>query len=117
MANLNHSINYIEFPLTDVTATKQFYGTVFGWSFQDFGPDYIGFSGAGLNGGFNRENNAVADGQGVLVVLFAADLEATERKVRDGGGQIIRNIYAFPGGRRFHFKDPNGNELAVWAEA
>ncbi len=86
MANLNHAINYIEFPLTDVTVTKQFYGAVSGWSFQDFGPDYIGFSGAGLNGGFSRENNASADGRGVLVVLFADDLEATERKVRDGGG-------------------------------
>ena len=116
MTHKNHSINYIEFPLVDNEATKAFYSGVFGWTFQDWGPTYISFTGAEVEGGFNGQDAVVAGASGVLVVLYADDLEATEQKVRDAGAEIAKGIYAFPGGRRFHFVDPNGNELAVWSE-
>lgn len=114
MANIDKTINYIELPLKELDATKTFYGTLFDWQFQDWGPSYISFSGAGIDGGFNGE--ASASDPGVLVVLFADDLEATEVAIRAAGGEIVQPIYTFPGGRRFHFRDPNGNELAVWSD-
>ncbi len=114
MANLDKSINYIELPLRDIEATKTFYGSLFGWQFQDWGPTYISFSGAGIDGGFNGE--ATANAPGILVVLFVNDLEAIEAAVRAAGGDIVQPIYTFPGGRRFHFHDPNGNELAIWSD-
>lgn len=116
MTNINHAINYIELPLVDNAATKRFYGEVFGWTFTDWGPNYISFSGAGVDGGFNGESGAPVNSPGVLVVLYADDLEKTGAAVRDAGGGIVQEIYAFPGGRRFHFRDPNGNELAVWSD-
>lgn len=112
----HHSINYIEFPLADVDATKAFYGQAFGWSFQDYGPDYVSFTGAAVDGGFNREAAASTTGSGVLVVLYSADLQATLQAVRDAGAPISREPFSFPGGRRFHFIDPNGSEVAVWSE-
>lgn len=112
----HHSINYIELPLTDVEATKAFYGGVFGWTFHDYGPDYQSFSGAAVDGGFNREAKASPPGNGVLVVLYSGDLEATLQAVRAAGAPILQEIFSFPGGRRFHFTDPNGNEIAVWSE-
>ena len=116
MAHRDKTINYIEFPLKDVAATKQFYGSVLGWKFQDWGPKYLSFNGAGIDGGFNGEDEAAIGKPGVLVVLFADNLEAVQADVKAAGGKILREIYEFPGGRRFHFADPNGNELAVWAE-
>tara|TARA_R110002096_G_scaffold136850_8_gene289718 strand:- start:164 stop:517 length:354 start_codon:yes stop_codon:yes gene_type:complete len=116
MTNINHSINYIEFPLVDPSKTKAFYAAAFGWTFTDWGPDYISFSGAGVEGGFNRERRVSAGAPGVLVILYAEDLAATERQIVDAGGEISTEAYAFPGGRRFHFTDPNENELAVWSE-
>jgi predicted enzyme related to lactoylglutathione lyase len=110
----HHSINYIELPLEDVEATKAFYGKVFGWTFHDYGPDYQSFSGAAVDGGFNRE--AAAAPGGVLVILYSNDLEATFKAVREAGAKILKEPYNFPGGRRFHFIDPNGAELAVWTE-
>lgn len=112
----HHRINYVELPLKDADATKHFYGTVFGWTFQDWGPDYLSFHGAGLDGGFDRTADASASGQGALVVLYSDNLEATEQVVRDYGAMIVKPIFSFPGGRRFQFIDPNGNELAVWSE-
>ncbi|WP_299664554.1 VOC family protein [uncultured Ruegeria sp.] len=116
MAHIHKAINYIEFPLTDPTATKKFYTSVFGWEFQEWGPNYLSFSGAGIDGGFNGEDKTPVQQPGVLVILFSHDLEASLVEIKEAGAAIIRDIYSFPGGRRFHFLDPNGNELAIWAE-
>lgn len=116
MSNIanDHRIDYIEFPATDIAATKQFYGQVLGWNFDDYGPDYVSFHDGRLAGGFAKTGEA--PGKGVLIVLYAADLEAMEAKVIEAGGTIVKPTFSFPGGRRFHFTDPNGNELAVWSE-
>ena len=111
----NDTINYIEFPATDIAATKRFYSGVFGWQFVDYGPNYVSFQGAGIDGGFTTDNSIAATG-GVLVVLYNKDLEGLNAKIAEHGGRVTRPIFQFPGGRRFHFLDPNGNELAVWAE-
>lgn len=116
MANADKQINYIELPLDKVAETKAFYGKAFGWEFTDWGPDYLSFSGAGIDGGFNGEASASDPGVGVLVILYADDLAGTLETVKEAGGEITKPIYSFPGGRRFHFLDPNGNELAVWSE-
>lgn len=116
MANINNTINYIELPLRDNSGTKAFYATVFDWQFTDWGANYISFSGAGIDGGFNGEDDAAVLAPGVLVVLYADNLEQTLNRITEAGATIIRPIYSFPGGRRFHFRDPNGNELAVWSE-
>ncbi|AEV37404.1 Glyoxalase/bleomycin resistance protein/dioxygenase [Pseudovibrio sp. FO-BEG1] len=117
MEHQDKSINYIEFPLLKTEETKSFYGSVFGWLFEDWGPNYISFSGAGVEGGFNGESGTPVQAPGVLVVLYAKDLAGTLATVREAGGKILQEIYSFPGGQRFHFADPNGNELAVWTEA
>jgi uncharacterized protein len=110
----NGRIDYIEFPASDVARTKAFYEQAFGWKFTDYGPDYTSFEDGRLAGGFTKEGK-VASG-GPLVVLYASDLAATEKKVRDAGGVIVKDAFPFPGGRRFHFSDPSGNVLAVWSE-
>src|ERR1700730_2533246 len=107
-------IDYLEFPTTDLRATKRFYNQVFGWKFQDYGPDYASFHDGRLAGGFTTE--ATVQKGGVLVVLYAANLEGIEAKVKEAGGKISKPTFSFPGGRRFHFADPSGNELAVWSE-
>ncbi len=104
-------IAYIELPSTNVAASKEFYGSLFGWKFQDWGPDYASFSEAGIAGGFNGGGDHRT--QAPLVILESGDLEATLEKVEAAGGTITMPIFAFPGGRRFHFKDPSGQELAV----
>ena len=106
-------IDYVEFPGTDLIATKAFYGAAFGWTFTDYGPDYAAFEGQGTDGGFSA--NADEAPKKPLAVLYAHDLEAMEAKVTAAGGAVTRPIFAFPGGRRFHFRDPSGNELAVWS--
>ena len=106
-------IDYIEFPGADLAATKGFYGQAFGWTFTDYGPAYAAMS-EGVDGGFNAHADDKAAAP--LVILYAHDLEAMEAKVRAAGAQILRPIYSFPGGRRFHFRDPSGNELAVFSE-
>lgn len=108
------SVDYIELPGSDIPATKSFYGCVFGWSFTDYGPDYVAFESDGRSGGFNAERKVVASG-GPLVVLYAADLDAMEAKVKSAGAEILSRE-EFTGGRRFHFRDPNGNEIAVWTK-
>lgn len=111
-------INYVELPAQDLEATKRFFTAAFGWSFQDYGPDYASFLDAGLDGGFYSADRAgtVAAGS-ALVVLYSADLEATLARVKEAGGAIVKDIFSFPGGRRFHFTEPSGNELAVWSDA
>ena len=106
-------INYIELPATDLAATKTFYGSCFDWQFEDYGDSYMAFSAAGIDGGFNADS-AVVQG-GVLAILHHDDLEQIYQQVIACAGVITREIYAFPGGRRFHFLDPNGNELAIWS--
>ena len=115
----HHKINYIEFASTDIERTKRFYATVFAWSFQDYGPEYISFSAAlaGIDGGFYKVQ--VHEGQAKfapLVVLYSADLKATEAAIVAAGGSIVVPTFEFPGGRRFHFADGVGNVLAVWSE-
>lgn len=110
----NGRIDYIEFPATDVAKTRVFYERVFGWKFTDYGPDYTSFADGRISGGFTKEGKVVRGG--TLVVLYASDLAAIEKKVRDAGGTITKDAFPFPGGRRFHFADPSGNELAVWSE-
>ena len=107
-------LDYIEFPTTDIEVAKAFYSAVFGWNTQDWGPDYSSFEDGRLTGGFRKEEK-VAPG-GVLVVIYAIDLEAIAAAVRANGGEIVQEIFSFPGGRRFHFTDPSGNELAVWSD-
>jgi len=107
-------VDYIELSVTSVPAAKQFYGAAFGWRFEDYGPDYVSFADGRLNGGFAKADS-VRPG-GALIVIFAVDLEATEKRVVAAGGKIVRPTFSFPGGRRFHFTDPSGNELAVWTD-
>jgi hypothetical protein len=110
----NFQMDYVEFPATDIEATKRFYSEVFGWSFTDYGPNYTSFHDGRLAGGFTMSAKPVKGG--ALVVLYAKDLAATQRTVVEAGGKITIEPFEFPGGRRFHFADPNGNELAVWSE-
>lgn len=116
LANQSNSnrIDYIEFPAADIAATKKFYTAAFGWTFTDYGPDYVSFEDGRMSGGFTKVQSV--SGNGTLVVLYASDLEKTEATVVKYGGKITKPPFTFPGGRRFHFTDPNGNELAVWSE-
>lgn len=110
-------IDYVEFPAADLDAAKTFYGELFGWTFEDYGADYCAFSDGRLEGGFHRtELSSNADSGAALIVFYARDLEALKARVLDLGGTIKTDIFPFPGGRRFHFLDPNGNELAVWSD-
>ena len=118
-AGNHHKINYIEFAATDVARAKQFYAAVFGWSFQDWGPDYISFeaANAGVHGGFRAAKPEEIRGDAApLVVLYSADLKATEKAILAAGGTIVVETFEYPGGRRFHFSDGVGNVLAVWSE-
>jgi uncharacterized protein len=108
-------IDYIELPARDIAGTKKFYETVFGWKFEDYGPDYTSFFDGRLAGGFTTDRPAPA--QALLVVIYASDLAAFQEKIKSAGGKISKDTFSFPGGRRFHFLDPNGNELAVWSDA
>ena len=107
-------IDYIELPAPDVAAAKRFYADVFGWKFTDYGPDYTSFEDGRIAGGLTKEG-MVARG-GALIVIFAVDLADVEARVRKAGGTIVKPTFSFPGGRRFHFTDPSGNELAVWSD-
>ena len=110
-------INYVEMPSKDIEATKAFFTSAFGWSFVDYGPEYVAIENAGLDGGFFKSDKVASTANGsVLVVLYSSDLEATLEGVKSSGGKVVQNIFSFPGGRRFHFSDPSGNEFAVWSE-
>ena len=110
-------INYLELPARDLDAVRSFYGSAFGWSFVEYGPDYLAFNDGAMDGGFYRADleSSTARG-GALIVLLSDELEATRDHVLASGGRLLKDIFSFPGGRRFHFADPNGNELAVWSE-
>ena len=110
------SINYIEYPAVDLVATKAFFSACFGWCFTDYGPDYTAFSDAGLEGGFYQSDLTSTSSSGAaLLVLVSEDLESSLAKVVANGGRIGKDIFSFPGGRRFQFFEPSGNELAVWS--
>lgn len=107
-------INYVEFKAADLERIKAFYSGVFGWVFTDYGPDYIAFAESGLDGGFERSDGPITNG--ALVILYHSDLERVLGSITRAGGRISKDLFHFPGGRRFHFLDPAGNELAVWCE-
>jgi predicted enzyme related to lactoylglutathione lyase len=110
----NFQMDYVEFPASDIDATRRFYSAVFGWRFTDYGPHYTSFFDGRLGGGFTMSAKPVKGGP--LVVLYAKALEEIQQKVIAAGGRIVIETFEFPGGRRFHFSDPNGNQLAVWSE-
>ncbi|WP_318312398.1 VOC family protein [Flagellimonas crocea] len=107
-------IDYIEFKTTDIGQTKKFYKEAFGWVFTDYGPNYTSFSKNGVDGGFELTTEPIVNG--VLVVLHHDNLVEIKEKVLAAGGKIVKEIFEFPGGKRFHFADPSGNELAIWSE-
>ncbi len=107
-------IDYVEIPVTDLTKAKEFFTAMFGWSFQDWGDDYMSFNDGRLDGGFRRSDEP-APATGVLLVFYSESLERDVDKVTELGATISQEIFAFPGGRRFHFVDPTGNEYAMWS--
>lgn len=107
-------IDYVEFAVTDIARARDFYGRAFGWTFKDYGSAYCEFGDGRLTGGFAK-TDAVTPGVGPLVILYADDLEDMQRRIETAGGRIAKPIFSFPGGRRFHFRDPDGYELAVWS--
>ncbi|MCW8826586.1 MAG: VOC family protein [Gammaproteobacteria bacterium] len=114
----HEKINYVEFPSTDLEVTKRFFSEVFDWSFTDFGPEYSAFSNQGVDGGFYKSHlTASTNNGGALIVFYSAQLENTLSHIEAAGGTIIKPTFSFPGGRRFHFSDPNGNEYAVWSDS
>lgn len=106
-------INYIEFGATDLRAIRDFYEKAFGWSFKDYGSEYLAFNDGNLDGGFTTQSKP---GNGPLVILYSANLDQTKERVLHAGAKLVQDIYDFPGGRRFHFADPSGNELAIWSD-
>lgn len=118
LMNEHEKINYIEFPSKNLEITKVFFTSVFGWSFVDYGSEYAAFTNAGIDGGFYKSKlTSTTKNGGALIVFYSKDLENTQVKIQDAGGSIIKAVFPFPGGRRFHFSDPNGNEYAVWSDA
>lgn len=114
MQPTNNHINYVEFKSTDLEATKNFYSNAFGWQFTDYGDSYIAFESSGLDGGFEKTDQPIVNG--VFVVLYHNDLEFIKTKLIQLGVTISVDIFSFPGGKRFQFLDPSGNELAIWSE-
>ena len=112
--SIDGRIDYVEFPATDIPATQRFYTGLFGWKFEDYGPDYTSFVDGRIAGGFAKGEQVRPAGP--LVVIYSPDLEGMEARVKAAGGRIVKPIFSFPGGRRFHFSDPNGKELSVWSD-
>jgi predicted enzyme related to lactoylglutathione lyase len=114
---IDQRINYLELPARDLDAVQRFFEGAFGWSFTDYGPEYRAFNDGTMDGGFYQaELSSSIENGAALIVLYAEDLEKTRDTVLRNGGTIVKAIFSFPGGRRFHFADPNGNELAVWTD-
>lgn len=114
----HEAINYVEFPARNLNATKAFFEAAFGWTFTDYGPEYMAFTDQGLDGGFYKSDMVSGTTNGsALIVFYSERLEATLAKVIGAGGTIVKPVFAFPGGRRFHFTEPSGNEFAVWSAA
>jgi predicted enzyme related to lactoylglutathione lyase len=109
----HEQIQYIEFLSNNLPRIRRFYSDAFGWKFTDYGPEYTAFEGDYVDGGFTPGQPVKGS---MLVVLYSENLEATEKKVKNAVGKIVKDIFSFPGGRRFHFADPDGNELAVWSD-
>jgi len=110
-------MNYVEFPSSDFEAAKAFYSALFNWSFTAFGEDYLAFNDGRMDGGFYKsEKKAAAADGAALVIFYAKDLEGMQARILSAGGAVCVPIFSFPGGRRFHFHDPHGNELAVWTD-
>ena len=118
MHQKHEKIDYLELPSGDMAATKNFFEQVFGWSFQDYGPEYMAFSDEEVEGGFYKsEKRSVTEEGAALIIFYSEDLEATLKKVKQAGAEIVKPVFSFPGGRRFHFLEPSGNEFAVWSDA
>lgn len=116
MSAHNH-ISYIEFPTVRIGETKKFFNEIFGWTFTDYGEEYTSFSEAGVYGGFFAAGSQPTQPpEAVLVILYSKDLLATQKAVEDAGCTISKEIFSFPGGQRFHFIEPGGNEIGVWSE-
>lgn len=113
MSYPNEEFQYLEFASHNLAVIKDFYQKAFGWEFTDYGPKYTAFSGQYVDGGFYPGEPVRGS---ILPILYAADLEASLAKVKNADGEIVKDIFIFPGGRRFHFLDPDGNELAVWSD-
>jgi predicted enzyme related to lactoylglutathione lyase len=112
-----NKIDYIELPAKDPAVAREFFEKLFGWEFVDYGPDYTAFNDGRIDGGFFRSDKvSTTDNGSVLVVFYLADLKAGVERVTDLGGTISKEIFSFPGGNRFHFNDPHGNEYAVWSD-
>lgn len=110
-------VDYLEFPARDMAATKRFFAEVFAWTYTDYGPDYCDFGNAGISGGFYRSERCSNSEKGaVLAVFYSEKLFETQAAIEAAGGTILKAVFEFPGGRRFHFTDPNGNEFAVWSD-
>ena len=114
-AEHDRRIDYVEFRTTDLPRTKTFYSNLFGGEFTDYGPDYASFHDGRLAGGFAVADDVAAGGP--LVVIYVTDLDSLLPRIEEHGGRIVREPFEFPGGRRFHFTDPSGNELAAWSES
>lgn len=114
MSTKNNRINYIEFKANDLEKIETFYNHCFDWKFKDYGPTYVSFSKSGIKGGFEKSENDIVNG--ALVVLYHKNLDKIKNKITEAGGEISKEIFSFPGGRRFQFLDPSGNELAVWSD-
>jgi len=115
--NEHEKINYVEFPAQNIQASKSFFESVFGWAFIDYGPDYSAFSNQGIDGGFFKsELKSTTEKGSALIIIYSKDIEASLTKIKQAGGLIVKPIFSFPGGRRFHFTEPSGNELAVWSD-
>lgn len=114
MGQTNNHIDYIEFKAHDLEAIKGFYTRAFGWEFTAYGSDYYAFEHSGLAGGFEKTTEPIVNG--ALVVLYHNNLKTIKQTIIKAGGSISVDIFSFPGGQRFHFLDPSGNELAVWSE-
>lgn len=114
---MNKKINYVELPASNLEANKRFFIQAFGWSFTDYGPEYTAFSDSGINGGFYQsELKSTPETGAALIVLYSRQLEQAQNRVVKAGGEIVKEIFTFPGGRRFHFTDPSRNEYAIWSD-
>jgi len=112
-------IDYLELPASDLAAVQAFSGSVFNWSFESYGPTYLAFNDGRLDGGFYVPDSSIrsdADAGAALIVFYAKDLIALAARIEAAGGKIVKPIFDFPGGQRFQFTDPHGNELAVWSD-
>lgn len=115
--NKHETINYLELPARDIPATKKFFEEVFQWTFQDYGDEYTAFTEDRLEGGFYQsEHQSSTENGATLIVFYSGDLVSTQEKIQKAGGEIVKPVFSFPGGHRFHFTEPSGNEFAVWSD-